>query len=551
MILKNKKSGKSFCFSQLDIFGSEFNFLTDGNEKFKSDSGALLTVIYCIIVIALFFGFGLDLYQRKNPRVSFNTETVPYFLQEMSNANFTYAFRVEDNYGLMVDKPNLLYPVVGYVGMELKNGTWSLKIGDYQPVKKCHEVANYTLKESYYNVSLLNWYCLDFDGKKFGGNWNGNFAYYFMIQILQCTNSTQNNNTCLRQEEIEKNFVNEITGSNLFYSDLSMNIQPAMNNFTSPLSSTLVNNYEMLNLQFTRRKVQTFKTTKIDNDVGWFFSDFKQESLVTMESIRPDFTLKDKWNQNVLYNTFIYLGNTYDTYNRSYTKVQEVIASIGGFAKFFHTVLFILHFSIGKVYKNLILIQAIPFNEDSFNLQPRETSPRKNNAKVGSLVFKKFEIRKTIERTKNFVDIREKVNYLAYFKRFVCKCGKNPHSNDTLNKYKYYDKYFTKALDVISYINLYNQFKLLKQVLMDENQLMLFQLLKPELKKKTTNRDNSYDKLFEYLNSLQSETSRGESDIVATQQKSKSVKKNHDENEKIRKNMFDLMDRATKNVFNK
>jgi hypothetical protein len=549
MTSKKKGSDKSYWFSQLDIFGSAYSFLTDGNDKFKSDSGSLLTIIYCIIVIALFFGFGLDLYQRKNPRVSFNTETVPYFLQDMSNANFTYAFRVEDNYGHMVDKPNLLYPAVGYVGMELENGTWALKIGDYQRVKKCHDVANYTMKEAYYNISLLNWYCLDFDGKKMGGNWNGNFVYYFMIQILQCTNSTQNNHTCLPQEQIEKNFVNEITGSNLFYSDLSMTIQPAMNNFSAPLSSTLVNNYEMLNLQFTRRKVQTFKTTKIDNDVGWFFSDFKQETIITTDTIRPDFTLKDKWNQNVLYNTFLYLGNTHDTYSRSYTKVQEVIASIGGFAKFFHTMLFFLHFSIGKVYKNLILIQAIPFNEDSFNLQPKNSSPRKNPAKLGPLVFKRFEMKKTLERSKNFNDIREKVNYWAYFKRFVCKCGKNPHSNDVLNKYKYYDKYFTKAMDVVSYINLYNQFKLLKKVLLDENQLLLFELLKPELKKKTTGKENSYERLFEYLNSLQTEASGIGSDLASGKPNSKTERKNMDEKEKIRKNMFDMMDKATKNVF--
>lgn len=489
----NSNLKKNYWFSQLDIFGSAYGFLTDGNDKFKSNSGALLTVCYCIIVIALFFGFGLDLYQRKNPRVSFNTETVPYFLKNMSNAEFTYAFRIEDTNGLMVENPKLFYPTVGYIGMEMENGTWALKVGDYQKVKKCHEVTNYTLKESYYGISLKNWYCIDFDGKRLGGNWNGNFVYTFLIQILQCTNSSQNNNTCLPQDQTEKAFVNNLSGGNFFYSDLFVSTQPAMNNFSQPLGSTLINNYEMLNLQFTRRKVQTFKTTRIDNDVGWFFSDFKEESLISSESIRPDLTLKEKWSQNVLYTTYLYLGNTIDSYNRSYTKVQEVIASIGGFAKFFHTVLFFFHFSIGKVYKNLILIQAVPFNEDSFDLRPKTGSSRQGNVKLGNLVFKKFEKKKNFERPKNFDDIREKVNYWAYFRRFVCGCSKYSERNNVLNKYQHYDKYFTKALDVVSYIKIYNQFKIFKKVMLDENQLQLFEFIKPELKKSKENRKSYFN----------------------------------------------------------
>jgi hypothetical protein len=235
----------------------------------------------------------------------------------------------------MVDRPNLLFPMLGYVWMQIENGVWMQIMWGLMPVKKCHDVANYTLKESYYNVSLANWYCIDFDGETLGGSWSSNFVYFFFIQMVQCTNYTLNNNSCLPQKEIEKSFVNEYTGISLFYSDLSIFIRPAMNNFTHPIGSTLVNNYEMLNLQFTRRIVQTFKTTKINNDIGWFFSDVKRESIVTTESMRPDLTLKDKWNENVLYNTFIYLGNTYDTINRSYTKIQEVIALIGGFAIFF------------------------------------------------------------------------------------------------------------------------------------------------------------------------------------------------------------------------
>lgn len=88
---------KCSSINYLDIFGVGFNFLVDGRYKQKTMGGAILFLLYFFIFIGLFFGFGIDLYQRKRPKVSFNTVIKDYNEVSLSNKNFTCSYRVEYN----------------------------------------------------------------------------------------------------------------------------------------------------------------------------------------------------------------------------------------------------------------------------------------------------------------------------------------------------------------------------------------------------------------------------------------------------------------------
>jgi hypothetical protein len=53
---------------RLDMFGVSYNFQVNGKERFKTTSGAIVTILYTLILTGLFFGFGVDLYQREDLR---------------------------------------------------------------------------------------------------------------------------------------------------------------------------------------------------------------------------------------------------------------------------------------------------------------------------------------------------------------------------------------------------------------------------------------------------------------------------------------------------
>jgi hypothetical protein len=232
-------------FKKLDVLGTEYSFLIDGKRNYKTAMGAFLTLFYIFFVVALFFAFGVDLYQRKNPKVSLNSQNFPYEPIKLSNKNFTYAYRVDDIDGIMQTDESIIQSKVHYFSYENINGSWVATFESSRAPQRCHDFPEYLEKENKYNISLQSWFCVDFDNYTWGGDWDANFLNYFEITVNQCMNSSSDI-TCASQETINKQFYSDISGGNLFFSDLSLYVEPAINNYNKPISTTLVSRYQML-----------------------------------------------------------------------------------------------------------------------------------------------------------------------------------------------------------------------------------------------------------------------------------------------------------------
>ena len=133
----------------LDIFGVEFVFLNKGQEKHRTVSGVLLTIFYCIIVVLLFVQFGVDIYERKNPKVSTNLEVNPYTPVKLSNKNFTFAYRIEDLNGNIFLDEKVAFPKLYFLFYELIDGIWVERFVNEQPNRRCHDFPDYKEKEAY------------------------------------------------------------------------------------------------------------------------------------------------------------------------------------------------------------------------------------------------------------------------------------------------------------------------------------------------------------------------------------------------------------------
>lgn len=300
------------------------------------------------------------------------------------------------------------------------------------------------------------------------------------------------NNTCTTQEKIKAEFYNDVTGGNLFFSDLSLYVDSAMKHYNKPIASSLVNSFQMLNLDTNKRKIVTYKTTAIHNDVGWFFEDVKEESLINVNDILTDFTLIDRWNQSVLYNSVHYMGRKVETYRRSYTKIQEVFATIGGFAKFFHTILLLFFSKVRKVYNNLILINSLSFNEDSLSVD----SINDLKAKPGYNQVSKYvrtDIFASPNKNSKFSVEKSPVkaargNNLSYYD-YICnsffKKRRESANESAYKKLEYYNRYkafFYKKLDITCYFDIHNKISIIKKVLFNKDYRFMMKFVHPKLK---------------------------------------------------------------------
>jgi hypothetical protein len=515
----NQMSKLTTILHRIDLFGVNYSFLVNERDQMTTNCGIILTIIYLITIVSLFLGFGMDLYQRKKPRATFNSSKEPHRVVNFSNHNFTYAYRIENQLGSIIKNESIVTIKASHFYQEIVDGKWQIKEINMMHNRNCQELGFSKEKENYYNTSLKNWYCIDFNELKLGGYWNGNFVNGIIINALQCQNSSENNFSCSSSEEIEKFFENNITSSNLFYSDLSIEALPTLDQYENPIKSSLINRYEMLSPKITKRKIITLKTTNINSDNGWFWTSINNDFLISVDGLFSDFTLKDPTNQNILFTTFIYLDNKHETYNRSYTKIQEVIAAVGGFIKIFYiSMVFIFKF-ISKIYKNLYLIQNIKFNEDKINKYLKEQESEKNNQSSLQTINLNFNNIKTgtvnidsikLQLNKKINLVNKKISLNEYLCHIFCKARKlNIRTKETFKKYNYYNNYFNKNLNILNYFELIKDVDLLKKMVLNKHQLKLLKLIHPKLKlyEPAKSENDLVSILFEYFNFLKHDKS--------------------------------------------
>jgi len=151
-MIKSKDTNK-FSFSSLDFFGVSFNFLIDGRDKFQTFARAIISMIISIMFIILFFGFGVDLYERKNIKASINSLIGPFPYITLDNSNFTYAYRLEDFYAKVYNdtsKYRIYYTNFHYY---FQNDTWHL--GEEYNIlesKLCKDVPNFEENQKKFNI---------------------------------------------------------------------------------------------------------------------------------------------------------------------------------------------------------------------------------------------------------------------------------------------------------------------------------------------------------------------------------------------------------------
>jgi len=130
-------------FQQFNIFRNLFSFTINKQTKFKTNLGAILSLITLIVIIVTCFFFGKDFYHRTNPKV-LSQKTVPEDFPKMniSSRNLTISWRIEEEFGNELDFSGILFPVFKYLHFEKNNHTKILEFAKSQKnlkMKRCNE----------------------------------------------------------------------------------------------------------------------------------------------------------------------------------------------------------------------------------------------------------------------------------------------------------------------------------------------------------------------------------------------------------------------------
>jgi hypothetical protein len=189
--------------------------------------------------------------------------------------------------------------------------------------------------------------------------------------------------------------------------------------------------------------------------------------------------MKDKWEHNILSNVFLYFGNRLDSYYRSYTKIQQVLAEIGGFEKLIYNSFYLIYLCFSYTYRNLIIINKISFNEDHIINLKKEPSKRDN---ISSMIINPEEILK-IEVESKLKNKNKNITFLDY----ICyKCGRRKfqrgYVDQTLDYYKLFENFYIKKMDILKYFKLHNEVRIFKQVFLTSEHRKILKFIYPKIK---------------------------------------------------------------------
>ena len=350
-----------FNILSLDIYARRIGFFYKNRERISSYCGLFLTLLYVFASIALFVYYLIVTIRRKEIRVydsSLYAQDMPII--NVNKDYFSFAFGLEDPVTLnrFVDESIYISEVV-YIDRAKIDGQFVTINKIDLPLEKCKEG---TFGEDYQHLlvvgELANSYCLkDFD---YNLTFQGGFKYekmsYIRIKIFPCKNSTENNNKCKPQEEIDYFLTSG------YFSILLKDIGLNPSNYSYPTLPTLQDLYTTVDRRLYKNYILNFGLTEIHTDTGLFNEHIQKDKYIQFRKEVQTFSFRDEAEYlagNDICLVQIRLDDTIFVQKRAYTKISEILSKIGGYMQLMYTFFLLIALLVNKIDSELKIINSI------------------------------------------------------------------------------------------------------------------------------------------------------------------------------------------------
>lgn len=316
-------------FYHLDIFKSPFLLRISEKEK----TSALLGFFFSlgIMIFLVIFFVNSDVFYHLRPNIIDEQLFVPRKLKLDFNGN---------NFGLvaaLIDDPGNVYNddsmfSISMTQFVLNCSAHEILSQDIKSLHPCDEndyPDNPGLVDLY---GLRNYSCPSNKSFSVEGGWDEPIINHIYVTLAICKNSTMNN-TCKPYDEIF-DFL-----SNKYFAISFMDSSYDLNNYRNPLQNSYKSPWWTVGANLRKTVTLYWKKVEIVTDTGFVF-----RKAETLESFQLD---EKNIDIDLNYEEFIFQAEFYSSprkeyATRTYQKIQEVIASIGGLLNLFVAIGFIL-----------------------------------------------------------------------------------------------------------------------------------------------------------------------------------------------------------------
>ena len=357
-------------FIYLDLFGTKPRFLIDGYKSQRSYIGAFISIICCSCVFMFFIYFFEKILSHSKPNmvVSNLIDDLPdkyYFTDD-----FVFAISLQfPNYTNYVNESIYFLKLYDVEYQFLEDNSYIFKEKEI-PITLCSNYNIKVLPDYFGGLNLKQLYCANFSGYYLEGEYGQKKWRTLNFKFSKCTNFSNYNN-CLNKEEIDKYLQSG-------YVDIFMTDKMIVpKDFKNPTKIYGKNIFDSINGMDYMDYWIYLKRLEVQTDEGIIFEQIAKTSVLSFEKTS---TMKYSLLDETFLQVILRISINKEIYDRTYMKLQEALANVGGMVKIIFTIGEILNY-ITKIilYRNYILQF---FNMDYF----KAIKNNKKNIKYNKLV---------------------------------------------------------------------------------------------------------------------------------------------------------------------
>ena len=353
-------------FDDLDMYSQKIGLFYKNKDKISSNFGIFLTIIYIIVSLGLFIYYIIQTIKRTNINVHDST----MYLKESSKFTldsnlFYFAFGVENpETSIRFIDETIYYPKVTFIE-KIKQGSSLTTIEERElEIERCKQEK---FGEKYQSLivegELNNSYCINNINLTLSRGSKLDRISYIKIGIYSCVNNTENNNHCKSREVIDQHI------SSSFFSLLIKDIALDPSNYSDPIIPILKDIHTTLDKSFFRDLILYFGITEVQTDEGLLIERIHKEDYISFIKSEQNIYYRNTdhyYNRDIMGEIQFKIGDDIRVQKRSFMKMTDVFAIIGGYMQLFSTIFKIISLLSNKLNYDVKIINGL------FNIYPEK-----------------------------------------------------------------------------------------------------------------------------------------------------------------------------------
>jgi hypothetical protein len=324
-------------YRRCDIVSPEVRQSVNGKTRFNSTFGALITILGSSFIMYILINSMLDMIKKKNPDIRQNQNVIIPNIS-LDNYSLPIAFVLGGGSGVLGNttyNEKFLNFTPMLVTSTVVNTSSTGKRGVYIPLNysTCTNDSFGKYKDLYLQSmagNISSYYCLNFTNVTLHSTQAippGSFVeFYFSI----CSNGTYANGTakpgkCLTQSALDTRWDRLV--AQFFFLDTFVDVS----NVKNPVQYMINSKNYWFNRAFYLRNYWNFREITVSSDLGWVLEDKVEIRSFQFDPIVPsEINSKNFDDPNNKFRLTISTNNVLIDYNRSFLKIQNIIANVGG-----------------------------------------------------------------------------------------------------------------------------------------------------------------------------------------------------------------------------